>query len=372
MSRTTQKTAARRPVGRSSSKAKPVRSVKAPRRAPAIAKRRGSSQPIIDIHTHIRIPKLVPFMRENKPQPQPGMFKPWVPPASASAAMQQRQEEAIAAKHLDPKSRFPDLDRMGIDIQLISYNFPTDCYWMDGETGLQAARILNDTVAEFCAQAPDRYYPIGAVPMQDPPRAIAEMERVKREGFRAILISSVVRDKELGDPMLDPFWAAAEKLGMPIFVHPQGFSHPDRLAKYFEWNSVAQPLEEALAMQSLIYEGVMDRFPKLKLCIHHGGGYLVFYAGRADRAYLTRPEVSHLKRSPSEYMRKFWYDTVIFNRDMLEFLARKVGVDKVMMGTDYPVFMGEDDPVGFVNGARLSREDKRKILSDNAAKLLRL
>jgi aminocarboxymuconate-semialdehyde decarboxylase len=342
------------------------------RRAPAAAKRRSSSVPVIDIHTHIRIPRLVPFMREHKPAPQPGMPKPWVPPASASAAMQKRQEEAIAAKHLDPKARFPDLDRMGIDIQMISYNFPTDCYWMDGETGLQAARILNDTVAEFCAGAPDRYYPIGAVPMQDPPRAIAEMERIKGDGFRAVLISSMVRDKDLGDPSLKPFWAAAERLGMPIFVHPQGFSHPDRLVKFFEWNSVAQPLEEALAMQSLIYEGVMDEFPRLKLCIHHGGGYLVFYAGRADRAYETRPEVSHLKAKPSVYMRKFWYDTVVFNRDMLEFLAQKVGVDKVMMGTDYPVFMGEEDPVGFVNGAKLTKADKVKILSTNAAKLLNI
>lgn len=343
------------------------------RRAPAAAKRRSSSHPIIDIHTHIRIPRLVPFMREHKPEPQPGMPKPWVPPASASADMQKKQENAIASKHLDPKARFPDLDKMGIDIQMISYNFPTDCYWMDGETGQQAARILNDTVAEFCAGAPDRYYGIGAVPMQDPARAISEMEYLQNTlDFRGVLISSVVRDKDLGDPMFKPFWAAAEKMGVPIFIHPQGFSHPDRLAKFFEWNSVAQPLEEALAMQSLIYEGIMDEFPKLKVCIHHGGGYLVFYAGRADRAYQTRPEVSHLKRSPSAYMRKFWYDTVIYNRDMLEFLANKVGVDKVMMGTDYPVFMGEDDPVGFINGAKLTREDKRKILSDNAAKLLHI
>ena len=343
------------------------------RRAPAALKRRFSSDPIIDIHTHIRIPRLVPFMRDHKPAPQPNMFKPWVPPKSASADMQQRQEEAIAAKHLDPKARFPDLDKMGIDIQMISYNFPTDCYWMDGETGLEAARILNDTVAEFCAQAPDRYYGIGAVPMQDPPRAIQEMQRITRDlKFRGVLISSVVQDKDLGDPSLDPFWAAAEKMGVPIFIHPQGFSHPDRLAKYFQWNSVAQPLEEALAMQSLIYEGVADRFPKLKICIHHGGGYLVFYAGRADRAYLTRPEVGHLKKSPSQYMKGFWYDTVIFNRDMLEFLAAKVGVDKVMMGTDYPVFMGEDDPVGFVNGTKLTKADKRKILGGNAAKFLHI
>lgn len=343
------------------------------RKAPATAKHRASSHPVIDIHTHIRIPRLIPFMRDNKPAPQPGMPKPWVPPASASAETQQRQDEANRTKHLDPKARFPDLDKMGIDIQMISYNFPTDCYWMDGETGQQAARILNDTVAEFCAGAPERYYGIGAVPMQDPARAIDELGYLTGAlNFRGVLISSLIRDKDLGDPMFEPFWAAAEKMGVPIFIHPQGFSHPDRLAKYFQWNSVAQPLEESLAMQSLIYDGVIDRHPKLKVCIHHGGGYLVFYAGRADRAYETRPEVSHLKRSPSEYMKKLWYDTVIYNRDMLEFLAAKVGVDKVMMGTDYPVFMGEDDPVGFVNGAKLSREDKRKILSDNAAKLLHI
>lgn len=343
------------------------------RRAPSALKRKSSSHPVIDIHTHIRVPRVMQFMRDNKPPPQPGMPKPWVPPASASADMQKRQEDAIAAKHLDPKARFPDLDRMGIDIQMISYNFPVDCYWMDGDTGLQAARIINDTIAEFAAGAPDRYYGIGSVPLQDPERSIQELERMTRDlKFRGVLISSLIRDKDLGDPMFKPFWKAAERMGVPIFIHPQGFSQPDRLAKFFQWNSVAQPLEEALAMQSLIYEGIMDEFPKLKVCIHHGGGYLVFYAGRADRAYQTRPEVSHLKASPSTYMKKFWYDTVIYNRDMLEFLAAKVGVDKVMMGTDYPVFMGEDDPVAFVNGAKLTREDKRKILSSNAAKLLHI
>ncbi len=344
----------------------------AKRKAPAKVKRRGSSVPVIDIHTHIRVPRLMQFMREHPVGNVPGKPAPWVPPASASAAMQKKQERAIGAKHLDPKSRFPDLDRMGIDIQMISYNFPVDCYWMDGETGLAAARILNETVAEFCAGAPDRYYPIGAVPMQDPKRAAAEMRRIQKQGFRGILISSLIRDKDLGDKTFRPFWRAAEQAGMPVFIHPQGFSHPDRLARFFEWNSVAQPLEELLAMQSLIYEGVMDAFPKLKLCIHHGGGYLVFYAGRADRAYETRPEVSHLKAKPSVYMKKFWYDTVIYNRDMLEFLVNKVGVNQVMMGTDYPVFMGEDDPVGFVNGAKISRDDKRKILSTNAARFLHI
>jgi aminocarboxymuconate-semialdehyde decarboxylase len=189
-----------------------------------------------------------------------------------------------------------------------------------------------------------------------------------------VIIGSIIEDVELGDRKLWKFWAALEKLGVPVIIHPDGFTQPQRLLKFNMWNSIAQPLEEALAMSSFIYEGVIDAFPKIKILICHGGGYLPFYAGRADMTYIGRPETGgRASKKPSAYMPRFYYDTVFYNRDMLQFLVKKVGVGKIMMGTDYPHYVREWDAVEFVRKTRgLSKESKDRILYKNAARLFRI
>ena len=153
-------------------------------------------------------------------------------------------------------------------------------------------------------------------------------------------------------------------------MHPRGFTHDDRLHKFFLWNSIGQPLEEALAMASLIHEGILDAYPRLKIVISHGGGYLPYYPGRGDKSYESRPEVSNaINKKPSAYMRDFYYDSVIFDRDMLPALVKRVGADKIMMGSDYPRGEIETDPVGFVSKAGLSAKDRDRILSQNAQAL---
>lgn len=340
------------------------------RRAPA--KIRRSATPVIDVHTHIRTPMVSEFVRTHPVSGGPGK-QPW--PAKSSAAFQNRQAGAVRARHTDPKARLRDMDRMGVDIQVISENLPQSCYWADGAEAAEMARACNDAFAEFVAFRPDRFVAIGVVPLQDVPRAVRELERaVTRLGLKGAVVSTNIRNRDLGEPRFHRFWAKAEALGVPIFLHPQGFTHPDRMQKFFLSNSIAQPLEETLAMASLIHEGVMDRFPKLKLCIPHGGGFLPFYSGRVDRAFEIRPEASeNISKPPSAYMRRFLYDTVIFDRAMLTYLVNKVGAGRVMMGTDYPVLLGEQDPVGFIRGTRaLSREAKEKILYRNAARLLKI
>jgi aminocarboxymuconate-semialdehyde decarboxylase len=170
---------------------------------------------------------------------------------------------------------------------------------------------------------------------------------------------------------LRPFWAKAEELGSVIYLHPAGITDK-RYEKHQLWNSIGQPLEEAMGMASLFYEGVLDAFPKLKICIGHGGGYLPFYAGRVDRNYLEKPATRlNMTKSPSQYMKMFSYDSCVYNVDMLEYLVKKVGAGRVVMGSDYPV--GEKDPVGFVRKSRsISTTDKEKILWKNAARILRL
>ena len=188
-------------------------------------------------------------------------------------------------------------------------------------------------------------------------------------GLSGVQISSRAGSKDLGHPSLDPFWKRARELGALIVIHPAGITDA-RYAKWALWNSVGQSLEETMAMSYLFYEGVMDRFPKLNILIAHGGGYLPYYIGRHDRNYIDKaPTRVNMSKSPSAYLRQFYYDSCVYDRDVFEFLVRKVGAGRILMGSDYPV--GEDDPIGFVrNSRKISAADKEKILWKNAARLL--
>jgi aminocarboxymuconate-semialdehyde decarboxylase len=212
---------------------------------------------------------------------------------------------------------------------------------------------------------------LGSVPLQAPELAIREMERCLDElGLKGIQISSHVDGMELGDARLRPFWAAAERRGCAIFLHPAGVLD-ERYRKYQLWNSIGQNIEETLAMASLFYEGTLDAFPKLKLCIAHGGGFLPYYAGRVDRNYQEKPfSRMNMTKSPSDYLRAhFWYDSCVYNPDQFDYLVEKVGASRIVLGSDYPV--GEEHPVEFVTRSRkLSSADKARVLGLNAAELL--
>jgi len=339
-------------------------------KAPAIIRRSG--YPTIDFHAHIIVPEVNDFIRRHSVDGGVGKQRRV---SKSSAAFQKRQERENWSKNTDPKVRLKDMDRMGIDIQVLTPNLHHYCYWAKPEDGLRISGIVNDHIAGIVNDHSDRFVGMGTIPLQDVAKATREMDRCINElDLKGVIVNSNVNQRELGETTFRRFWARAEKLGVTVYIHPAGFTHPERLQKYFLWNSVAQPLEETLAMSSLIYEGVLDAFPRLRICIAHGGGYLPYYTGRADRAYETRPETrKNIDKYPSQYLRSFFYDTVVYNRDMLMFLLKKVGDNRIVLGTDYPAFLGEEDPVGFVNRARgISRETKEKILWRNAAKLLKI
>ena len=282
--------------------------------------------------------------------------------------------QMITSKMVDPMVRLRDMDETGVDVQVLTPSLVHQyTYWADPETSLKMEQRANNRIAEMVALAPDRFVGLGGVPLQYPDLAIAEMRRCLGElKLRGIEVSSHAESMELGDVKLRGFWAEAQKLGATIYLHPAGVVQP-RYEKFQLWNSIGQPLEEALAMCSLFYEGVLDAYPKLKICIAHGGGYLPFYAGRVDRNFFGKGFTRvNMSKSPSEYMRgHFWYDSCVYNVDMLENLVRKVGAPRIVLGSDYPV--GESDPIGFVRRARgLSAADKEDILGRTAAKLLRL
>ena len=336
-----------------------------PKRSKASAK-----APVIDFHAHINMPEVQAWIRANAKGPR----KPRPRVSPSSAAFQKRQDKVVQSRSTDMRARIRDMDKVGIDIQVISAHLTHFCYWAPARKGLEVARIFNDRAAEIVAAHPDRFVALATVPLQAPKLAVAELSRAIGLGHRGVQISSRTEDKELGDPAHEPFWEAAEASGLPVYIHPHGFTSPQRMGEYFLWNSIAQPLEEAMAMASIIYSGLLDRYPRLKIVMAHGGGFLPYYAGRVDRAYDIRTETrANINRKPSAYMRKFYYDTCVYNADMVQFLASKVGVGHIVMGSDYPVFLKEPDPVAFVKKVRgLKAEDRRRITGGTAARLLKL
>lgn len=326
--------------------------------------------PVIDFHTHINMPEVQAWIRANAKGPS----KPRPRVSRQSAAFQKRQDQTVQSRSTDMRARIRDMDKAGIDVQVISAHLTHFCYWAPARKGLEVAKIFNDRAAEIVAGHPDRFACIATVPLQSPKLAARELERAIGLGHRGVEISSRTEEKELGDPALEPFWAAAAAAGYPVYIHPHGFTSTERMQEYFLWNSIAQPLEEAMAMSSIIYSGLLDKYPKLKIVMAHGGGFLPYYAGRVDRAFAVRPETRvNIKRAPSAYMKRFYYDTVIYNPDMLGYLAGKVGAGRIVMGSDYPVFLKDPDPVGFVKKAKgLTAAQRTGILGGTAAKLLKL
>src|SRR5262245_3196029 len=273
------------------------------------------------------------------------------------------------ARLTDLATRLADMDAMGVDIQVISPSILHQCtYSLEPEESLRLERIGNDDVAATVAKKPDRLIGLGSVPLQDAGLAVKEMQRAVGElGLKGIVIASRVNEVELGDEALRPFWRTAEALGVPIFIHPAG--NPDaRLSRHSMVISLGQPLEEAFAQCSLIYDGVMDEFPRLKIAFAHGGGFIPYYAGRFDWMR-RRGTTTGIKSDFSTYLRSFYYESVVFNPDVLERLTDEVDASHIMLGTDYP--FGEWKPVEFVESAtRIPEAARRDILGANTARFL--
>ena len=287
----------------------------------------------------------------------------------------QAQKAAVAAKMTDAQVRLAAMDAQGIDVQAISPAPTQYFYWLPPELGRETCRLINDELAGFAAAHPDRFVAMGTVPLQDTHLAIAEMDRCVMDlGMRGIEISSHVNGEELASGRLDPFFARAEELDVLLFLHPLGFTEGRRLAKHYFNNVIGNPLESTIALGHLIFEGTLERYRSLKICIAHGGGYLPTYIGRMDHAHEAREDCRvHIHRRPSDYLQQVYVDTVMFDPDQLQYVAKKLGSEHVLLGTDYPYDMAEIDPAGFIDTAvGLTRSDRANIRGINAARLLKL
>lgn len=280
------------------------------------------------------------------------------------------RQDFVFARMCDTAERVEHMDAMGIDVQVLSSSHVHEStWWAEPNESLRLERLLNDHIAGVVAENPTRFVGLGGVPLPAPALAVDELRRCVRElGLKGVAISTMAADMELGDPRLRPFWAAAQELGAVVYIHPAG-NQGERFRNFSLWNSIGQAFEEAMAIASLMYEGVLDALPDLKICISHGGGYMPFYMGRILRNYAEKPTTrANMSKGPLEYLGMLYFDSCVYEADVLAQLVRRVGADRVVLGSDYPV--GEAKPVEFVEGAAISADDKVKIIGANAAKLL--
>src|SRR5215216_870346 len=270
-------------------------------------------------------------------------------------------------------ARLKAMDEQGIDVEALSIN--PNWYKADRDLAAQIIKLQNEKLAEACAKHPDRFVAFATVALQFPDLAAAQLEEgVKKYGLRGAAIGGNVAGEEISDPKFHPFWAKAEELGVLIFIHPQGDGAPAQLSQRFKGNGylgnvVGNPLETTIALSHLIFEGTLDKFPGLKICAAHAGGYLPSYSGRSDalcgRAGGNGDDCRALKKKPSQYVRReLLVDTMIFHEEGLRHLVAEAGVNQIVYGTDYPF----DWPVGVdfvLKAAFLSNGDKAAILGGN-------
>jgi len=269
-------------------------------------------------------------------------------------------------------SRLKFMDEKRVDVHALSLTTPM-VYWASPELGLALSQAFNDAASAAHAKHPDRFYGLAMVPMQAPELALKELERAaKLPGMRGMYLATNVNNEELDEKKFWDVYAKCEELGWSIFLHPVDTLGQDRTKKFYLKNLCGNPYDTGVAVAHLIFGGVMDRFEKLSFNLPHAGGTFPWLIGRWDHGTRVRPELKHMKRAPSEYLRRFTYDTIGHDDRINMNLVRLVGADRVTLGSDYCFDMGIEDPVAAVKRLDLKDKEKQMICGANAAGLLRL
>lgn len=273
----------------------------------------------------------------------------------------------------DHDRRLAELDRMGLDHQVLSGWIDLTAYELEPDAGSRYARIQNECLAEEAAKAPDRFSAIGTVPLQDVTAAVNELDHAIRGfGMKGVELATTVDGRFIDEAGLDDFWAAAQDLGAFIVLHPMRPLEGIDLGRYFMENMIARPAESTIALAGLIFSGVFERFPRLKVCVVHGGGFAPFQIGRMDAGYHQKPNLTgkHITKPPSDYLKQIYVDTVLHHPAALRYVVELMGADRVMLGTDYPFEMGSLDPVDFVRSGGFDDDTTEAILGSTAEALI--
>jgi len=304
----------------------------------------------VDVHAHCSVPEAMARLGMKAPTP--------------------------ALLMSQPTDRLKAMDEQGIDVEALSIN----AYWYKAarDVAQELIALQNEKLAEFCAAHPDRFVAFASVALQHPDLAAQQLEEaVKKYGLRGAAIGGSVDGQELADPKFHPFWAKVEQLGVLVFIHPQATGAPSELGARFKGsggldNTIGNPLETTIALSHLIFEGTLDRFPGLKICAAHGGGYLPSYAARSDAVGTTFPDriTTVTRKKPTEYLRQLYYDSIVFTSEALRHLVAETGSSQIVMGTDYPFPWTKTSVDHILGTPGLTDDERMAMLGDTAAKLL--
>jgi len=279
----------------------------------------------------------------------------------------------LPSKFIDLKQRLADMDAQGVAVQALSLTGPM-VYWADGEFSHKLAMTWNDAAIAAHQANPDRFVVLATLPMLDPDRAVDELNRVsKLPGVRGVYMGTNIEGRDLDDSLFEPIFTRIEALDLPVFLHPLTPTVGDkRLGPYGLINSIGFPVDTTIAACHLIFGGVLDRHPRLQVTLPHAGGVLPNLIGRLDHGWKVNPAAKHNAHAPSEYLHRFMYDTILHSKPTMEFIISLVGIERIMMGSDYCFVVGYDRPVENVEELHLSADQRKMILGGTAAKILKI
>ncbi|MFF3346562.1 amidohydrolase family protein [Streptomyces sp. NPDC002779] len=327
--------------------------------------------PTVDVHAHVLLPEVEALVADL-----PGL-------AEAKALDARRNGPAALAVSgpmvgeripllTDVTARLAAMDAQGVDLQLVSPSPSHYHYWTDEGTAEKLYRLANETTAAHCSAAPDRLHGLGLVPLQHPQHTVRALDHALEQGLAGVEISSHAPGRELSDPAYEPLWSRAEETGAIVFLHPFGCTLDERLDRWYLSNTVGQPTENAVALSHLIFSGVLDRHPGLKVLAAHGGGYLPTHIGRSDHAWSARSDAgAGCAHPPSSYLKRLYFDSLVHDPAVLRELVRAAGPGQVLLGSDFPFDMGTRDPLGALRAAQLPEADFEAVRGGNAIALLR-
>lgn len=318
--------------------------------------------PVIDFHAHMLEPTAFVHGARHSPATGFGTLAPREDPGTAAA----RSRDSIR----DPDRHVDAMDRLGIDAEVLaSTTVMQGTSWAHPDLERDLVCGINDDIAAWHRKHPTRFIPSCVLPLGDRTFATEELNHRAQEGFRVVQLPAAVRGVYLGQPHFRYLWELIRELDLTVFLHPDGIREP-WFVDYALWNSIGQGIEEAKVIASLIYEGVLEDVPGLKIVIAHGGGFLPHYTGRLDRNVLAWPDSTrNITRAPSDYLTDLYFDTCLYDPRTLDTLVRRFGADRLVLGSDFPI--GDPDPIAFVNGNEsLDQAQREAILGATAARLL--
>lgn len=328
--------------------------------------------PTVDVHAHVAVPA-VDALLENRP----GLAEQREAEAAALGARSHqynlRQIAELRAKLGDLDVRLAAMDRARVDIQVVTAT-PVTHPWTDRELAARMVAAGNESIAAFCAKEPRRLVPAGMVALHHPDLAVRQLRTAARDlGMRGVQISTAAGPgMELDDPRLAEFWAAAEELDTVVLIHPWGCTLGERLNAYYLFNTVGNPTETALALSRIVFSGILERHPRLRIWSAHGGGYLASYMVRADHAWAVREDARTTTEPPSALLRRTYVDSLVYTPDQLRHLVTTMGASQVTLGSDYPFDMGVEDPVDRLLAAELDAPTTEAVRGGNAVRLFGL